>query len=412
MTQVSSADGRLILTCDALNVGGYGSGHRVTTYRSPLPNVNDVLTYIGGGDLYFLPGNALVTAAAIAAAIPPGSTGNVMTSTGAAWTSQARPPILFPIPVPHGGTGSSGPAEIGDFFVGQGAGLPMIILQPGVVAGTVLTSNGAGIVPTYQAVPGAGFPITVAQGGTGSGGPAALGDLFIGAGAGLPMTVLNPGANATVLTIAGGVPTWQAGGGGGFTGYPVTVLQGGTGIGGALTNNGVMVGQGASPIVVTAAGVTGQFLAATTGNAPSFQYPTPRLLHSFAGATLAPANGAVLDAYPIHGLQATSVLRVYCRQGNTGTPSRLIVHSLGGTAAFFTTSTESGGGGYVDIMTAANPNLNQFYSFGNDQNSGISNVRGFIGGLFTNPWSLQLRCGSTVNPGFFLEWSWSIVQVS
>lgn len=62
MTQVSSADGRLILTCDAFNVGGYNSGHRVNTYRTPLPNAGDILTYIGGGDAYFVPATSVAGA--------------------------------------------------------------------------------------------------------------------------------------------------------------------------------------------------------------------------------------------------------------------------------------------------------------------------------------------------------------
>lgn len=59
MTQVSSADGRLILTCDALNVGGYGSGHRVTFYQSPLPNVGDIPVYVGGGVMNFMPASGV-----------------------------------------------------------------------------------------------------------------------------------------------------------------------------------------------------------------------------------------------------------------------------------------------------------------------------------------------------------------
>lgn len=376
----SDAEGRIFFKANLLEVGGYQSGHFVTTYLSPNPNVGDVLTYAGSGNAQFLPpgaaggpltvpeggtgditftNNAVVvgsgvaplrttalnasgvrefltqvssgfpvfsalTAADLAVAVPPSTSGNVLTSNGTTWTSAAAAGGAFagyPVVVTQGGTGNTGPATLGSLLVGAGAGLAMTFL-PVATDTWVLTLSGG--VPVWAPAGGGGaggftgYPVTVAQGGTGQVANLAVGTLLLGGGPGSPMTPLAIGASTFVLSSNGTTAVWASGAGGGFAGYPVTVGQGGTGVT-TLQNNGVLYGQTLLPLGVTASGATGQVLTGADPSPPSFQYLFPRVLYKRTFTVTNPTPNTVLDTFAMNSptvLTRTSMFRVYVVFGN------------------------------------------------------------------------------------------------
>lgn len=96
-------------------------------------------------------------------------------------------------------------------------------------------------------------------------------------------------------------------------GDPNTVAGGKTGAS-TFTAHGVLLGEGANPIAVTAAGTTGQILAATTSADPSFQAAasvgaSDVLLHSGSG-TNAAAGATNVDTVTVTGLTALDTLEV------------------------------------------------------------------------------------------------------
>lgn len=429
--------GRVFYLANLLEVGGYKSGHYVTTYQSLNPNIGDVFQYLGSGNAGFAPfgggqpvpvtqggtgrtsfvqnsvligegsnpigmtsvnasgtrmfleqdssgaptwsvlqagdipnnnanttGNSTtsttatnvtnVTVANIVGAVAPGASGNVMTSTGTSWIS--APPaggVTLPITVSEGGTGSTGPAQLGDIFIGAGAGLPMTLLPAGATD-TVLTSNGVGVAPSYKPVPGAGFPILVSQGGTG-------------------------------LT--------------------------------SMNNNSIPLGQGTSNMAFLPTGNADQLLQATGGGGPP-QWRTPAgfvstILHQQIGTTLNPVAGQVLDSFAVSNLGNASTLRIYVAFDNGGsTPSNTKLITSTSTDLIMQSSTDVQGGFITDVTTRAIL-TNAFQAYSIDLNNGVDIKTGFLGAPWAAPgFTLQLCEGDVpVDPGFTLHWTWTVVQM-
>lgn len=184
-------------------------------------------------------------------------------------------------------------------------------------AGQILTSNGAGALPTWQSGGGATVSITGDSGGaivsgsfTFTGGTTGL--TFAGAGTtetlGGRLVVSNGGTGATTLTgvligngtgpitantitqyntliggasnsitsiapsVTSGIPFVSQGSAANPTFGTAVVAGGGTG-NTVLSNHGVLLGQGTSPIATTAAGTTGQVFTGVTGADPVWASP-------------------------------------------------------------------------------------------------------------------------------------------
>lgn len=216
--------------------------------------------------------------------IDPGTTGQVLTSNGPGVPPSMQNAASSSGTVPQGGTGRATLAIHG-VLIGQGAAA-INVTTPGT-AGQVLTSNGAGADPTFQAVP---TPvIDVPHGGTGVATLFAHG-LLVGNGTGV-VQVTSPGTAGQVLTSngAGADPTMQN--------LAVTVVQGGTGVS-TLTNHGVVIGQGTAAVHITAAGTAGQALLSNGASAdPSFQtipIPNVDVPHGGTGVATLTNHGVVI----------------------------------------------------------------------------------------------------------------------
>ena len=128
------------------------------------------------------------------------------------------------------------------------------------------------------------FPLTVAQGGTGatteSGARVNLGGTSVGIGVFTAVTAAD-GRNALIAAKSGANSDITS-----LTGLttPLSVPQGGTGVA-TLTANGVVLGNGASALAVTAVGTTGQVLVGNTGAAPTWSTLSGIGVTSFSAGT-------------------------------------------------------------------------------------------------------------------------------
>ena len=130
-----------------------------------------------------------------------GSSGYVLTSQGAGALPQWSPAtgggsVSFPITVPEGGTGGTAVTAYALIAGGTSPTTPFQQVSGAGTSGQVLTSNGAGTVPSWQ--PGLSNPMT------------ATGDLITGGGSGAPQR-LGIGPSTYVLTSngSGNEPSWQ-----------------------------------------------------------------------------------------------------------------------------------------------------------------------------------------------------------
>ena len=191
-----------------------GSGSTLTSQLTGL-TIHNVL--IGAG-------TATITKVA-----PSATSGVPLISQGA-----ASDPVFGTAVVAGGGTGDTSFTAYAVITGGTTATGPLQSIASVGTAGQILTSNGAGALPTFQT--GAGATITI----TGdSGGPLTSGSFtFTGGSTGLTFS----GAGTTE-TLTG----------------TLVVANGGTGRA-TLTNHGVLVGAGTSAITQLAAGSAGQVL--------------------------------------------------------------------------------------------------------------------------------------------------------
>jgi hypothetical protein len=180
---------------------------------------------------------------------------------------------------------SLGVATNGQIPIGSTGADPVLAT---ITAGSGVTvTNGAGT-------------ITIAA--TGSGGTVTS----ISAGTGITLTP-NP------ITTTGSVALT----------IPVVVSSGGTGAT-TLTSNGVLLGNGTSPITATTAGTTGQVLTGVTGSAPTFQAPAA------SSITITGDSGGGLTGNSFTFTGGTTGL-TFAGAGSTETLGGTLVVANGGT---------------------------------------------------------------------------------
>jgi len=183
---------------------------------------------------------------------------------------------------------SSGVLNQYGVVIGGGAGAVPTSTAVGT-ATHVLTSNGAGVAPTFQALPGGGVT-TFNAGTTGFTPSTATSGAVTLAGT---LAIANGGTGTTSTTFAnlttnvtGTLPIANGGTGTTSTTFAnlttnvtgtLPIANGGTNGTATPTANGVVYGTG-STIAYTAAGTTGQVLTATTSSAPTWATPSSSAL--------------------------------------------------------------------------------------------------------------------------------------
>lgn len=208
--------------------------------------------------------------------------------------------FAFPLTVPGGGTGDIGFTPFALVTGGTTSTSNLQNVSGLGLATQVLTSNGPGLLPTWQAGGGGGGSVSTLTGNSGGAiSPTANNINTVGtgsitiAGAGSTLTtqltgltnhdVLVGAGTATITSVApsatSGVPLISQGAAADPLFGTATVPGGGTGAV-TLTIHGVLLGEGTGAIVATTAGSTGQVFMGATGADPAFT-STP----TFAGAS-------------------------------------------------------------------------------------------------------------------------------
>jgi hypothetical protein len=283
-TLTGNSGGAISPTANNINTVGTGSitiagaGSTLTTQLTGLTN-HDVL--VGAG-------TATITSVA-----PSATSGVPLISQGA-----AADPVFGTAVVAGGGTGDTsftaysvitgGTTSTGNLQNVSGLGS----------SGNVLTSNGAGALPTWQAAAATGISTLTGNSGgaispsAGNVNTVGTGSITI-VGSGSTLTteltgltnhnVLIGAGSATITNVApsatSGVPLISQGAAADPIFGTATVPGGGTGAV-TLTIHGVLLGEGTGAIVATTAGSTGQVLMGAAGADPAFT-STP----TFAGAS-------------------------------------------------------------------------------------------------------------------------------
>lgn len=191
-----------------------------------------------------------------------------------------------------------------------------------------LSGTNATTSPTLQMAGYPALPILTASGGTIDIGALSAGSVALLTGTGQSWLLLTNGVNFA---------------------SPISVPEGGTGDT-SLTNHGVLTGAGTSPVVVTAAGTTGQFLGGNTGAAPTFQALSGSTVTSlsFGSLGLTP-NSATSGAITVGGTLVVA-------NGGTG-QSNLTSHSvlIGAGTSAITQSAVGATGTVLSGNTGADP---------------------------------------------------------
>ncbi len=152
-------------------------------------------------------------------------------------------PLTLPITVPNGGTGDSSFTPFAVITGGTTSTSPLQSVASVGNVGEILTSNGAGALPSFQAAPAAG--VTSVSG---------TANRITSTGGSTPVIDISAAyVGQTSLTTLGTITT------GVWNGTTIAVANGGTGAV-TLTNHGVLIGQGTSAVVATATGSAGQVL--------------------------------------------------------------------------------------------------------------------------------------------------------
>ncbi len=212
--------------------------------------------------------------------VGPGTTTTVLHGNAAGLPSYSAVALTTDIsgtlPVANGGTGNT-TLTAGSLLIGNG--VSAVTQLADVAAGSVLASGGVGAAPIWSS--GAGVFIlngTTQQNPANfniSGNGTIGGNLIVTGTSTFSNSVTIPGlaANSNVRTGTGGVLTTGAinlAGGAAEVSGILPVANGGTGAA-TLAANGVVLGNGASPVNVTAAGSSAQVLRIPTGGgAPAF----------------------------------------------------------------------------------------------------------------------------------------------
>jgi len=282
--------------------------------------------------------------------------GTGITLTPSPITTTGSIALTIPVSIADGGTNATSMTTTDGVVYYDGTRLVTTAVGTSTY---VLTSNGAGMAPSFQAASGGG--IVTLDGDAGS-------------------------ATGTTVTISGGttgLTTTASAATVDLTGT-LTVGHGGTGAA-TFTSHGVLLGNTTSAITATAAGTTGQILTGVTGSAPTWQSPAASSITitgdsgggltgnsftftggttglTFAGATatetlggtLVVANGGTGDASftayaPIcGGTTTTGVLQ----SASTGISNSGYVLTSTGSTSLPTWQASGGGGGGITSVGA------------------------------------------------------------
>jgi len=250
-----------------------------TDYVKVAGSVNTGVTTFTAGTTGFTPSTATSGAVTLAGtlAVANGGTGLTAGTSGG-----------IPAYTASGTLTSSGVLNQYGVVIGGGAGAVPTSTAVGT-ATHVLTSNGAGVAPTFQALPGGGVT-TFNAGTTGFTPSTATSGAVTLAGT---LAIANGGTGTTSTTFAnlttnvtGTLPIANGGTGTTSTTFAnlttnvtgtLPIANGGTNGTATPTANGVVYGTG-STIAYTAAGTTGQVLTATTSSAPTWATPSSSAL--------------------------------------------------------------------------------------------------------------------------------------
>jgi len=241
------------------------------------------------------------------------SAGTGITLTPNPITTTGTVALTIPVTIADGGTNATSMTNTDGVVYFDGTKLNTTTVG---TAAQVLTSNGAGMAPTFQNP--AASSITIA----GDSGGGLTGNSFTFTG------------STTGLTFAGAGTTETLGG-------TLVVGNGGTGAT-TFTSHGVLLGNTTSAITATAAGTTGQVLTGVTGSAPTFQSPAA------SSITISGDSGGGLTGSSFT-FTASGIGLSFAGSGSTETLGGVLKLANGGTNANLTASN---GGIFYSTSTA------------------------------------------------------------
>lgn len=253
-------------------------------------------------------GSALPTAGGVITI----SGGTGLNTSGAANTVTIN--LDDPVIVDNGGTGRTSLTD-GAILVGDGSN-PVEFVGP-LTDGQLLIGDTAGVSPVAATLT-AGTGISISN---------AAGSITINSGSSVPTTFQTDSGTATpalnILTCSGSGLVDTSGAGSTLTinvDSPVVVSNGGTGVT-SLTDGGILLGSGTSPVTATSQPTNGQLLIGSTGVDPVLASLTS------SGSTIDITNGAG----SINLETGTAVLVSVTTDSGSAVPSSGILTATGGT---------------------------------------------------------------------------------
>lgn len=219
----------------------------------PIPLVT---TNVGGTGLTsYVTGDMLYASASnVLSSLPSGANGDVLTIS--AGLPSWQPGVSYPIAPTLGGTGLTA-YTTGELLYASASNT--LATLPIGTAGYVLTVNGSN-APQWMPSGGVTYPITATQGGTGQT-TYTTGELLY-ASATNTLSSLSAGATNQVLTIVGGLPTWQTPA---ITSLPIASTLGGTGLETYSTGD-VLYASAANVLAKLPIGTAGQVMTVAAGS--------------------------------------------------------------------------------------------------------------------------------------------------
>lgn len=210
----------------------------------------NITTYTTGDLLYASAPNVL-------SKLPASSNGYVLTLN--AGLPSWQPSVTYPIAPTLGGTGQT-TYTTGELLYASAANT-LSKLTIGT-AGYVLTVVGG--IPQWQPAGGVSYPITAIQGGTGQT-TYTTGELLYASATNV-LSKLSAGASGQVLTVIGGLPSWQTPA---IDSLPVLPTQGGTGLT-TYAAGDLIYASSATVLAKRPIGTPGQVLTVSGGNVPTW----------------------------------------------------------------------------------------------------------------------------------------------
>jgi len=262
--------------------------------------------------------------------------------------------IAFPIAVSQGGTGSTTAGGALINLGGTSVGTALFTAANAAAGRTAITAAVRGANNDITSLTGLTTPLSIAQGGTGTGTAATNGQLLIGNGTGFALSTLTAGANVTITNASGAITIAATGGGGGGGGTvtSIDVSGGSTGLttsGGPVTTSGTVTLAGT---LAVANGGTGQTGTPTNGqlligNGSGFTRATIT-----AGTGITVTNGSGVITIAATGGGTGTVTSVAGSGGSTGmTLSGGPITTTGTLTLSGTLSAANGGTGAAGTLT-------------------------------------------------------------